>query len=243
MLRLTVAVLVLTLSWQAARAENVQGQAFVINGAIIKIGNKLVRLRDIDPPVSNQRCDLGDGTEWYCGRSAAAVLRLMAHTRSVACKLTGKMDRAEFAELASCEAGGRDIGEEMLRRGMAWAGKDASQVYREAEKEARDRKMGVFQATTAAAWKFRAQRLQDARSKVGRDCVIKGNVDLFGRRIYHTPWSQWYALTKVTAAKGERWFCTEKEAVAAGWTLAAWDFVPRLDANDMPEGGVLENQR
>lgn len=243
MLRTIVGILALILSGQSAGAMDVRGQAFVVNGAIIKIGDRLVRLKDIDPPVSNQRCDLGDGTEWYCGRSAAAVLRLMAHTRSVSCKLSGQMDQAKLAELATCEAGGQDIGEEMLRRGMAWASAGASQAYRDAEQQARTSKTGVFQATTATASEFREQRLKRAQTKVGKDCVIKGNVDLFGRRIYHTPWSQWYALTKVTAGKGDRWFCSEKEAVSAGWQLAEWDFVPRLDASDMPVGGVLENQR
>ncbi|MEM8973767.1 MAG: thermonuclease family protein [Pseudomonadota bacterium] len=243
MLRLVLGILALIATSQASAAMDVRGQAFVINGAIIKVGETLVRLRDIDPPVSNQRCDLGNGTEWYCGRSAAAVLRLMAHTRSVSCQLSGEKDQAKLAELATCQAAGQDIGEEMLRRGMAWAAKGAPPVYREAEREARDRKMGVFQAATATALQFRALRLRDARAKFGKDCVIKGNVDLFGRRIYHTPWSQWYALTKVSESKGDRWFCSEKEAVAAGWGLAEWDFVPRLDANDMPDGGVLVNQR
>ncbi len=243
MLRFIVLVGALVLSQLTAKATEVRGQAFVVNGAIIKINDTLVRLRDIDPPVSNQRCDLGDGTEWYCGRSAAAVLRLMAHTRVVACKLSGEMDAAGLARLATCEASGQDIGEEMLRRGMAWAKQGAPRSYRDAEQEAREREMGVFKAATATASEFRAQRLRDARSKTGQQCVIKGNVDVFGRRIYHTPWSQWYALTQVTAHKGDRWFCSEQEAVAAGWTLAEWDFVPRLDANDMPEGGVLANQR
>ncbi|MEM6497086.1 MAG: thermonuclease family protein [Pseudomonadota bacterium] len=243
MLRSVLCILALIVTSHAAAAMDVRGQAFVINGAIIKVGNTLVRLRDIDPPVSNQRCDLGNGTEWYCGRSAAAVLRLMAHTRPVSCNLSGEKDQAQFAELANCEAAGQDIGEEMLRRGMAWAAQGAPQAYQDAEREARERKIGVFQAATATASQFRVQRQRDARTKLAKDCVIKGNVDLFGRRIYHTPWSQWYALTKVTESKGDRWFCSEKEAVSAGWQLAEWDFVPRLDADDMPAGGVLENQR
>ena len=242
-LRLFLGVLAILLTGHFANAANVQGQAFVINGAILKIGDKLVRLKDIDPPVSNQRCELGNGSEWYCGRSAAAVLRLMAHTRAVSCRLSGQLDEAKLAELGTCRAGGQDIAEEMLLRGMAWATPDAPSTYQRAEEDARKRRIGVFQSATATASEFRSQRLREARSKVGRDCVFKGNVDVFGRRIYHTPWSQWYALTKVTEGNGDRWFCSEMDAVAAGWSLAEWDFVPRLDAADMPEGGVLANQR
>lgn len=48
------------------------------------------------------------------------------------------------------------------------------------------------------------------------DCRIKGNVSESGR-IYHVPGSEWYERTQINPAKGERWFCTEAEAKAAGW--------------------------
>ena len=38
-----------------------------------------------------------------------------------------------------------------------------------------------------------------------------------GDRVYHTPDSPWYERTEIDATKGERWFCTEQEAVDAGW--------------------------
>jgi hypothetical protein len=31
------------------------------------------------------------------------------------------------------------------------------------------------------------------------------------------PWSPWYASVKIDEGKGERWFCSEAEAQAAGW--------------------------
>ncbi|MEL6288559.1 MAG: hypothetical protein AAFQ42_02410 [Pseudomonadota bacterium] len=48
-------------------------------------------------------------------------------------------------------------------------------------------------------------------------CTIKGNINSRKVRIYHVRGSQYYAETTVTRARGERWFCTEAEAVAAGW--------------------------
>ena len=39
-----------------------------------------------------------------------------------------------------------------------------------------------------------------------------------GERIYHTPWgSQWHRRTKISVDRGERWFCSEREALDAGW--------------------------
>lgn len=47
-------------------------------------------------------------------------------------------------------------------------------------------------------------------------CLIKGNISDSGR-IYHVPGTPFYDRTKVDEAKGERWFCSEDEARAAGW--------------------------
>jgi len=47
-------------------------------------------------------------------------------------------------------------------------------------------------------------------------CLIKGNISRNGR-IYHVPGSEWYDETRIDESKGERWFCTEDEARAAGW--------------------------
>jgi endonuclease YncB( thermonuclease family) len=49
------------------------------------------------------------------------------------------------------------------------------------------------------------------------ECLIKGNIGTGGKRIYHVPGSTWYADTRIDEARGERWFCTEAEAQAAGW--------------------------
>lgn len=48
------------------------------------------------------------------------------------------------------------------------------------------------------------------------ECLIKGNISDNGR-IYHVPGSPAYDRTKIDTSKGERWFCTEQEARAAGW--------------------------
>lgn len=48
-------------------------------------------------------------------------------------------------------------------------------------------------------------------------CNIKGNVSTRGERIYHVPGQDYYDDTRISAAHGERWFCSEEEARAAGW--------------------------
>jgi len=49
-------------------------------------------------------------------------------------------------------------------------------------------------------------------------CVIKGNISTkTGEKIYHMPYQRYYAQTVINPEYGERWFCTEEEAIANGW--------------------------
>lgn len=51
-------------------------------------------------------------------------------------------------------------------------------------------------------------------------CDIKGNINAGGDKIYHTSDCSSYAETIINEDKGEKWFCSEKEAIAAGWRKA-----------------------
>jgi hypothetical protein len=49
-------------------------------------------------------------------------------------------------------------------------------------------------------------------------CNIKGNIaDGTGERIYHLPGQTYYLSTRINPFGGERWFCSESSAQAAGW--------------------------
>ena len=59
------------------------------------------------------------------------------------------------------------------------------------------------------------------RSAYDPACNIKGNISIESReRIYHVPGQEYYAVTKISPQHGERWFCSEVEAQAAGWRKA-----------------------
>ena len=51
-------------------------------------------------------------------------------------------------------------------------------------------------------------------------CSIKGNIGSTKEKIYHVIGCGSYAKTTIEESKGERWFCTEKEATDAGWRKA-----------------------
>jgi hypothetical protein len=49
-------------------------------------------------------------------------------------------------------------------------------------------------------------------------CNVKGNISRETReRIYHVPGQKYYSQTRLNFFKGERWFCSEGAAIAAGW--------------------------
>jgi len=111
---------------------------------------------------------------------------------------------------------GEDLGEWMVLRGWAVAYVYYSYEYTRAEAIAKSRKRGIWASEFDMPWDWRqAQRNTDIGNAA--DCRIKGNINAKGERIYHTPGGQQYDLVKVDLEKGERWFCTEAEAVAAGW--------------------------
>ena len=60
----------------------------------------------------------------------------------------------------------------------------------------------------------------EAARKAPTNCPIKGHV-AGSARTYVMPWASDYDRTRVVASRGGRWFCTEDEAVSAGWKAAS----------------------
>ena len=52
-------------------------------------------------------------------------------------------------------------------------------------------------------------------------CIIKGNISIdTGKKIYHLPGMERYNSTIIRSEYGEKWFCTEAEAIESGWSKA-----------------------
>lgn len=57
-------------------------------------------------------------------------------------------------------------------------------------------------------------------------CMIKGNINSKGEKIYHCPRWRDYKKTVIDKDDGERWFCTEAEAREAGWRSPKYNTGP-----------------
>ena len=106
------------------------------------------------------------------------------------------------------------VNEILVKEGYAFSstyppGVKHQSLFQAAEKQAREANRGLWGSCGAVAG---AKTTQPATG-----CVIKGNISSSGEKIYHLPGQKYYNQTVIDESKGERWFCTEEEAQAAGW--------------------------
>lgn len=217
-----ISILVLVLvgflpTWcNGAAAEElrvIDGDTFVMRGITY-------RLYGIDAPEAGQTCNAMDGGRWDCGNSATTALGNLLFASQVEC-----IDRGEDVYgrmLAVCSADGQEVNRALVEEGLAWSFRRYTHDYDTLEDGARAARAGIWQAETEPPWLYREHRWQQASKTTPDGCPIKGNINRHGERIYHAPWSPWYSRTKVNAAAGERWFCNEGEALAAGWRPPVW---------------------
>ena len=197
----------------------VRGQARVVDGDTLDVAGRRVRLEGIDAPEMRQTCPSPRHANrtWPAGRVAARELERLVRGRAVTCRQIGRDDYGRV--LGRCQAGGTDLNAALIRRGLAWAFVKYSKTFVTDERAARKARLGVWSSTCMPAWEYRTGRWRDGDSKAPAGCPIKGNISRKGR-IYHLPWSPWYQRTRIDTAKGERWFCDEGQAIAAGWRPA-----------------------
>ena len=222
MLRALAATVLLALP---AGAEPIAGPVRVIDADTIDVGEVRVRLHGIDAAETDQSCELG-GAVWPCGAWAAGRVRDLFEGREAACERldTDRYGRAvarcavEGVEAIAAAKEGPgvpvDMGAEIVGRGLAVAYLRYSDDYAGVEAAARARGAGVF----AGAMEEPAAHRAGASGRAAPDpsCPIKGNVSANGR-IFHRPGGAFYARTAIDEDRGERWFCSAEEAIAAGW--------------------------
>ena len=196
-------------------ALELSGPSRVIDGDTLEIGSRRVRLYGIDAPETAQRCQLPKGT-WDCGSEAENALARFTGGHVVRCRGSSFDQYHRLIAICSTDAE-PDINAKLVAQGLAWAFTKYSTDYVGQEESARQQGIGIWQAKTQPPWEYRERRWQTAVQLAPKGCPIKGNINRQGEHIYHTPWSRHYLRTKINTSAGERWFCNENEALAAGW--------------------------
>ena len=202
-----------------ASRPTLSGRARVVDGDTIEVGRVRIRLHGVDAPESRQSC-VAQGRRWACGERATQALAGRIGGRTISCE---ERDRDRYGRIvAVCRNAGKDVNAWMVSQGWALAYRRYSRDYVGEEASARDARLGMWRGDFVAPWDWRrGERLAGIRpapkSAAGAGCRIKGNIGRDGRRIYHVPGGQFYEWTRIDTSRGERWFCTEAEARAAGW--------------------------
>lgn len=217
------------------QAQTITGPAMVVDGDTVDMTGTRIRLIGIDAPESAQSCTRA-GQPWACGAEATATLREIIGDQRLTCTALGT--DVYGRTLATCETAVFDLGREMVRRGMALAADDAPSDYAEASNIARQLQYGLWagefqrpsdwraanprtdqpprvarqQQPRSTAPATRPRAVSERRYTNALGCAIKGNHSRRGERIYHLPGQLYYDQTRP-----EDLFCTEREAVAAGY--------------------------
>jgi endonuclease YncB( thermonuclease family) len=106
-------------------------------GGLVTQGNTTFRLWGITVPGADQVCEDG----WPAGQSAEEALTRLTKGQSVVCDPKG--DSQDKPRAAVCKAGGKDLAEEMVRAGMAWARLSDGTTYVVPEADALSMLLGV----------------------------------------------------------------------------------------------------
>lgn len=186
----------------------------IVDGDTFDLNGVRIRLNGIDAPEYGQKCGSRD-----CGVEALEALDKLIHSGPIDCHSMG--DDGYGRVIGKCSVAGQDIGAKLVSDGFAYAFVKYSADYIVEEESARSRGVGVWRGDYQRPWDFRAEKWASSEQTAPKGCPIKGNISENGQ-IYHAPWSPWYAKTRINEGKGERWFCSEAEAVAAGWRAPRW---------------------
>lgn len=199
--------------------REISGKAVAVKGDLLRVGGKLIKLASIEAPAAQHRCKRKNGRTWNCSASARLALRQLVRGKVVTCATTGENDRDHL--IGQCAIGGHDIGDDLVRRGHVFADEGFFATYGSSEADARERKVGIWQGETVRPETWRAQVWAAAKEASPDGCPIKGFVrpGKAARKTYLLPWSQGYAQ-RLRESRGDRWFCDEDEARAAGFVLA-----------------------
>jgi endonuclease YncB( thermonuclease family) len=211
------------LVWRASAAlpslmtdasSTLKGRAVAVSGDTLRVARTTVALSGIEAPIDGQTCVSDDARRWRCDAAAETALARLLRSGPVTCELSGADDSGRRS--GTCLQGERDVAAELVRNGHVFAQTGFLSSYGSLENEAQAAKAGIWGGEAARPSDYRAQKWEEAKREAPEGCPIKGKVT-GGRRIYVLPWARDYERVKITGRRGERWFCSEDEALAAGW--------------------------
>lgn len=126
----------------------------IVDGDTLDIDGDRHRLAGVDAPERHQTCLDDAGASWACGRVATETLQALIGEGPVSCS-TSSQDRYGRS-VSSCSAGGADLGEALVRAGLAVNDRRYPPDRSAAEAAARDAGAGMHAGRFMPPWSWRA---------------------------------------------------------------------------------------
>lgn len=98
--------------------------------------------------------------------------------------------------------------------------------FKNAEKKAQADKAGLWSSSTCNGDTTKIASTNSTPTQTSNtttntnSCTIKGNISSSKEKIFHVVGCGSYNKTVIDESKGEKWFCSEQEAINAGWRKA-----------------------
>ena len=134
------------------KSQIVNGDAKVIDGDTIHIGNNKIRLHGIDAPEKNQKC-VFNNKDWECGKNSTLALREMIKNSPVICRIND-VDRYK-RYIAVCFSDKKSLNKMMVKNGWAIAYRYYSKDYIDEEFIAKRKKLGIWRGTFEEPYIYR----------------------------------------------------------------------------------------
>lgn len=238
-----IATCVLSLSPLALAASSTDSESAtvvrVVDGDTIQVKlasgkREKVRIIGIDTP---ETVDPRKAVQCY-GKEASAKMKALLNRKKVTLEMNPAENKDKYGRLLRyVNLKGKDIGAQMITDGYAFSYKSYPhprlEQYNELEKKASEAKTGLWGSKcdygmTSSKSSSSASTVKQTSSKsstssassVSGTCTIKGNISTKKEKIYHVEGCGSYNATQIDSSSGERWFCSENEALAAGWRKA-----------------------
>lgn len=196
-------------------SRTLTGRARVISGDRLVLAGETLKLDGIEAPEVGQTCARPGARRWRCGVAAEQALEHLVRRARVTCE-TGSKTLGGHT-LARCTVGGKDVAEALVLSGHVFAMEGFFAPYAAQEADARARKAGIWRGSPERPSAFRQERWMHAAKSSPGGCPIKGRDDNRRGKVYLVPWSVSYERFNVRERNGDRWFCSEEEAIEAGW--------------------------
>lgn len=138
---------------ESAKTPAISGPAKAIEGDLIEVAGKRVRLFGIDSPEIAQSCRVMIFA-WGCGEDAQKMLSALIAERTVTCTVMSR--DVVGMPVALCETESVRLNETMVRIGMALASPSEPRTFAAEEAAAAREGVGVWRSNFEKPWEWRA---------------------------------------------------------------------------------------